>query len=215
MDDTELLNVGTELRGMKVVDTDSQKAFGTITDIIIHPTAGVVLSYRVLTAAGNEWVILTPDLHFQDAHAIAKESALMPPEELAGVLAGGAYACRSLAGASVVTDEGRLLGRIADVFIAHDGRAVSYRVTEPGVQGMLDQGFYMNGSHPYSYSATGARLIVPARTGREDVDGLKSKPLSFMQGQRVLDGARRFIERYGVPLWVATTTLLFGSMLWL
>ena len=213
MGDTERLNVGTELRGMKVVDPDSRKALGTITDVIIHPTAGVVLGYRVLTAAGDERVILAPELRFQDSHAAAAEYALMPRQELAGVLAGGAYACCSLKGASVVTEDGRLLGRIADVFIAPGGRAVSYRVAEPGVQGMLNEGFFMNGSLPHSYSATGARLIVPARTGREGGDGLAITSRLFAQGRQLLDGTRRFIGRYGVPLWVATTTLLFGSML--
>lgn len=161
------LNVAGRLRGMPVLPPDTNEKLGEVWDVLVHPTEGRVLGLILHTSAGEERVLAMGDFLILSAAETVRAGGgrLTEIEKLSDGLANGVAACHELIGASVVTEAGKLLGRVCEVHIFVERPLVIYRVAASGWQRFFGSGFFMAGDVPYAYSREGTRLIVPAWTG--------------------------------------------------
>jgi hypothetical protein len=89
----------------------------------------------------------------------AEEAPLCEVQEIIG-----AWACKELIGSDVVTENGKLLGRIVDVYLPLDTQNAVYEVAGTGLRGILGRTYFIPGDVPSFYSRHGLRMIVPADT---------------------------------------------------
>lgn len=160
------LNVANQLRGMLVLVPDTGEKLGEISDAIVHPTRGEMLGIALHTSSGEGRLLATDDFFIvsNKGVVIAAEDARSDLESLSRVLTGGVNACGQILGINVVTEKGKLLGRICEVYISVESAQVFYRVAASTWQRLFGGGFFMAGDVPHAYSLDGLRLIVPADT---------------------------------------------------
>ncbi len=164
MSETRTLNVAQQLKGMAVLVTTTGERLGEVTDAIIHPTEGRMLGITVRTSGGEERALATRDFFIGPDAVMASGAVLAETEDGGGALAGGVPACRELLGTNVVTEDGKLLGRVSEVHISVEPPRVIYRVAESTLQRFFGGGFFIAADVPRTYSPDGVRLIVPTET---------------------------------------------------
>jgi uncharacterized protein YrrD len=159
-----MLNVASQLKGMAVLRRDTGDKLGSVVDAVVDPAGGRVLGINVQSAEGEVCVLGTPDfLIGQDAVMVTRAEPVLGGETEGG-LESGVSAARGLVGTNVVTDDGRLVGKVSDVYISAERPRLAYRVTGSALERFFGGGFFMGGDVPRAYSPDGARLIVPADT---------------------------------------------------
>lgn len=149
---------------MAVLRTDTGDKMGEVADAIVHPVDGSVMGLILRTAEGQERALATRDFCIGKDVVMAAAGARYVAKEVGEGLVGGVPALGELVGTNVVTDEGKLLGRVSAVHISLETPRAIYRVTESTLQRFLGGGFYIAGDLPSTYSRDGVRLIVPADT---------------------------------------------------
>jgi uncharacterized protein YrrD len=156
------MNVEKELKGMTALRRDSGGKMGEVADVIVHPVRGEVMGLLIRTGQGQEEVLATQDF------AIGKDAVMATGAGFVGgssnQLESGVPALGEIVGTNVVTEEGKLLGRIGEVHISLETPRVAYRVAESALQRFLGGGFYIAGDLPSAYSRDGVRMIVPPDT---------------------------------------------------
>lgn len=157
------IDFAKQLSGMAVFVMDTGETLGHVTDAIVDPVTGQLLGITLRTRKGTEPAIATSDFIIASDVIIAAEGALCEREELLGER-GSPCACSELLGASVVTDQGKWVGRVIEIHITVKSPRTVYRVVESGFQAFWGRGFFMPGDAPRAYSRAGARLIVPDAT---------------------------------------------------
>lgn len=162
MSEVKTLNVASDLKGMTVLASDSGEKLGNATDVIIHPVEGKVLGIALRTLEGERRVISTQDFSIGVDAIMAAKGSVAHTTDTTGDLAGGVEAVGEIVGTNVVTEDGKLLGRVREVHILADRPRAVYRVAETTLQRFFGGGFYLAGDVPRSYSPDGARMIVPA-----------------------------------------------------
>jgi hypothetical protein len=80
-----------------------------VTDAIIHPTEGRMLGIRALA---------TRDFYIDLDAVMASVAALAETEDGGSILTSAVPACCELVGTNVVTEDGKLLGRVSQVRIS-------------------------------------------------------------------------------------------------
>lgn len=156
-----ILNVARQLRGMPVIAPDDGRRLGLVVDAFVHPAEGRLNGLVFADALGAAHTLAAPDfvLDFPSGVVVALEDVWAPED---GVVPGeGVLVCREMLNAEVLTRDGQLIGRIADVFIHEANLAAIYRVTTSRWQRWRGGGRYLTSSGPLAWSKTGARLIVP------------------------------------------------------
>jgi uncharacterized protein YrrD len=160
------LNIAAELCGLPVLDPETARLHGKVVEAIIHPTEGTLLSLWLQAPGGAARAVAGADCQvFRETGAIlAPQQAVIERQKLAPKLASGLAVCRGLLGASVVTEEGELLGRVTEAYLHEERQQISYRITKSKLQELWGGGFFLAGHVPLTWSSLGARLIVPADT---------------------------------------------------
>ncbi|HEV2798910.1 MAG TPA: PRC-barrel domain-containing protein [Pyrinomonadaceae bacterium] len=169
------------------------------------------------TDAGGERVLPLHQLSVRREGAIVSSGdtdvgtgdAAFPPE--------GVFALREIVGASVITEEGELVGHVSDVHLVVRGAGVEYEVAPTLLQRILGGGLRLSAAAPLSFSRAGSRLIVPAaevacRLPRP-FDGVRA--WMGTRSWELSQSARRLLNKYGVPLWFVGSATLLGVMFWL
>lgn len=159
---------------------------GQVSDALIHPLRGTLLGLLICNDAGIEKLLSAESFVIHDAAKAV--IALDPPRaegtEVERILNEGVRAIDELLAAEIVTQDGRLLGRINDIYLQNatlDSLPVIYHITASFWQRHITGGgSYLAGDVPSHYSHTGNRLIVPADTKHRDArrslkDSLNSK----------------------------------------
>ena len=147
-----------------MIATDSGEKLGEVTDAIIHPVKGEVLGIVLQTLEGERRVIATQDFSIGVDAIMAAKGSVAHTTDTTGELAGGVAAIGEIVGTNVVTEDGKLLGRVREVHILAERPRAVYRVAETTLQRFFGGGFYLAGNVPRSYSPDGVRMIVPADT---------------------------------------------------
>ncbi|MCG3159576.1 MAG: hypothetical protein JMDDDDMK_00570 [Acidobacteria bacterium] len=158
------LNVAKDFRGMVLLAADTGEKLGEVRDALIQPTEGRVIGIVVRSQGADDLRLRTNDFFIgQDAVMTSRESFEHAGDH-AREMAGGIRAVDEMVGANVVTEDGRLLGRISEVYIRTDQPRAVYRVAESTLQKFFGRGFFLPGNVPRSFAPDGARIIVPADT---------------------------------------------------
>lgn len=158
------LNVAKDFRGMILLAADTGAKLGEVRDAIIQPTEGRVMGVVARTPGGEEIKLRVSDFFIGQDAVMTSREAFERAGEHAGELAGGIRAVDEMVGSNVMTEDGRLLGRISDVYIRADQPRAIYRVAESTLQKFFGGGFFLPGNVPHSYAPDGSRIIVPADT---------------------------------------------------
>lgn len=166
MDQQKQVQVTTQLCGMKVLEPTSGEQLGVVLDIIVQPTTGKLLGITLRTRSGDPRTILAANLSFQSGVALASSNSLSNCEQLGPALKGGVYARKGIIGFSVVTEDGRLLGHVRDLYLSTETLNIIYCITESAWWGLFNGDFFINGNVPQAYSRMGMRLTVPDDTVR-------------------------------------------------
>lgn len=159
MTDLRLLDIGKNLIGLPVLNTASGDRLGVATDVIIQPVEGSVLGIIIRTAEGNWRYLATSDFMIGKDAIMAGAHAHLQDQ-----WTGGVPVTSEVVGTSVITETGKVLGRISEVYISIDRPIVCYRVAESTLQKFLGGGFYIPGDLPLAYSNDRVRMIVPPDT---------------------------------------------------
>lgn len=158
-----MLNVAGDLKGRAVLKSDTGEKLGEVEDLIIHPTNGHVLGIALRSMKGASVVLGVGDCIIGPDAVMVAVGALRPTTDTGDALAGGINS-GTLIGANVVTEEGKLLGRVSEVHVSEKFQIAIYRVAESTLQRFFGGGFFLAGNLPLAYSLDGKRLIVPSDT---------------------------------------------------
>jgi sporulation protein YlmC with PRC-barrel domain len=167
------LNVGRELKGVPVLATHTDEKLGEVVEARIDPTAGRLVALVIHTSESETRALSGTDLSFEEGAVRVAERALLQTD--GNQLKAEAYFTpEEMNGALVITDRGRLLGRVSEVHMAVETRRIYYRVVKSEWQRLMGGGGFLPGDVPRSYFHGNRRLIVPA-----DAEGrYAAKPLA-------------------------------------
>lgn len=136
---------------IKTVNTGpsvNNSTIGMVIDVTIHAANGTIAGFWFQAGNGERYFIAAddPELPSPDRFAVAE---IKPPgvKRLCG-----RSVTREIIGSSVVTESGRLLGHISDVYISMENQRVIYRIVESKWQEKLGKGIYVDGSQTIAYS---------------------------------------------------------------
>jgi sporulation protein YlmC with PRC-barrel domain len=159
-----IINIEKHLKGMTVLRFDTSNKMGEVSDVIVHPVKGKFMGLIVRTDQRQEHALATRDFFIGKDAVTVRAEARFIEEESGNTLKGGIPALGEFVGTNVVTNDGKLLGRVSEVYISLDMSLSVYRVTESTLQKFWGGGFYIAGDLPSAYSQDGVRLIVPSDT---------------------------------------------------
>lgn len=153
-----------EIRKMSVLDAGSGERIGEIVDIVVEPTEGRLLGILLRTSEGEEAVLPLASVRIGENAIMAATGAALELRATSAVLKQGVLGAGVLAGANVVTEDGRLLGTVKDVHVLPELGLVAYKVAGGMMQKIFGGGYFIAGDVPVALSADGARMIVPSDT---------------------------------------------------
>jgi sporulation protein YlmC with PRC-barrel domain len=153
-----------DLRKMTILDSGSGERMGEIRDAIVHPTQGRLIGVIVKLASGEEAVLPVESLRIGDNAVMATAGAQLEVLSSSPSMRDGVPASTRLVGTNVVTEDGRLLGKVSNIEFLPDLGLAAYKVTGTVLQKIFGGGFYIAGDTPKAFSADGVRMIVPSDT---------------------------------------------------
>ncbi len=157
------LNVASHLKGRAVLKSDTGEKLGEVEDVIINPVAGEVLGIALRLPEGASAALAVQDFIIGPDAVMVAAGKLNPTLDTSNILTGGVKAS-AIIGAAVVTEDGKLLGRVNEIHIFVKRTVVVYQVAESTLQRFFGGGFFLAGHVPLAISHDGARLIVPVET---------------------------------------------------
>lgn len=169
------INFDKQLKGLSVLKAETAGKQGEVADLAIDPAHGTV-SGLLLTTAENEELFLPVDNGVVYKETFLLNQSSVPPHFFTAASEALSDANESLPqmlrvmtdllGASVVTEKGKLLGNISEVYLDPKDWQAFYRVTSSWWQRWLGGGIYLPANLPVRWSQTAGRLIVPADAKR-------------------------------------------------
>jgi sporulation protein YlmC with PRC-barrel domain len=162
MKQISILNTMSQLKKMPVVLPETGERVGQISDVIIHPTEGTVLGLILRSIKGVTWAVAVNDFFIFNKNnvVVVLESAFSDQTGVQEKIADGISACREAIGARIVTEKGKYIGDVCDVWIAEEPLRVVYQVLESLWQKYFGRGFFISADLPHLWSRNGTRFIV-------------------------------------------------------
>lgn len=170
MPDTTIISFDKQCKGLPVMNAETAWKVGTVADLAIDPIHGVVDGLLLTTSEQNELFLpVCEGIVFQETYllnraAVPRDPPALHKEELQvnEDLPERIYASADLLGASVVTEQGQLLGNISEVCFDPMDWQVFYRVTNSWWERWRGSGAYVPASSTVRWSQTTGRLVVAA-----------------------------------------------------
>src|SRR5688500_10041197 len=106
-----------DMRRMAVLNSGTGDRMGEISDIVVQPTEGRLLGIILKTSDGEESILPLASMRIGENAVMAETDAPLEVRSSSVTLEQGVAAAGRLVGANVVTDDGRLLGKINDVIV--------------------------------------------------------------------------------------------------
>ncbi len=160
MADTRAMRV-EELRGMTVLNSETGGKLGEVTDVIVHPTEGRVLGITLRNSVGEVMALAAHEMFIGVDAVMTQGATSLEAWSSESKLADGALASHDMIGTNIVTEDGRLIGQVSDIYISTETPRTFYQVAGSTLQRFLGGGFFLPGDLPRVYSTDGARMIVP------------------------------------------------------
>lgn len=215
MNETRVLNITSDLCGRQVRVSGSFERAGVVTDVLVHTTEGRILGLVLRTRTGAERRLAADRLTIGEQLVVSTENLL--DNTNVDCLAHGVAARGELLDAEVVTDDGQLLGRVAEVRVSLPDGKVFYKVAPSGISKFFAETFHLPGDLPHAYSASGKRLFLHGGKA-DEVRAARIAdlaPSALWQYAGFPETTRAFVSRHGVTLWFMLTVVLLSSMLYL
>lgn len=171
MPDITIISFDKQLKGLSVMNAETAWKVGTVADLTIEPAQGVVSGLLLTTQENSELLLpIGEGVTFKDSHLLNRSSIPRDSpnaeelnasnEDLPDLL----RVTTDLLGASVVTEQGKSLGNINEVYLDPTDWRAFYHVTHAWWQRWLGGGIYIPASLTVRWSQTTSRLVVAAGT---------------------------------------------------
>jgi uncharacterized protein YrrD len=148
------------IKGMPVLDAKIGDKIGIVSDLIIDPVEGKLLGIALTRPDKEIRSIKTGDLHIGD-DAVMSIGSTPAALDYFGDFAGG-IAATEIMEAKLVSNDGKLIGKIQEIYLALYDLTIYYKVAESSFQQIFGKGFYLSAKAPLAYSRNDKRFIVPA-----------------------------------------------------
>lgn len=161
--------------GRTVLSRASANRVGQLHDFIIDPVEGWLAGLEVRMSDDSLRCIEYGEVHSigPDAVMINNENSALP--EQSSPLKALPPAINKLVGAEVVTESGKVLGHVANVFINLDAKPLLiYEVRSSLLDKLLGHALFFPASLGRAFSGHDARLVVADETAEEGVNGLEA-----------------------------------------
>ncbi len=189
MAETDNIRALDGLIGKTVISRATGNKLGRVHDLIVDPVGGVLLGLSAETPEGGGHVIECREVYNfgPDAVMVNGDDSLSPVG--GSSLADAPLAKKELMGASVVTEGGKRLGQVADIFVRDSSPPqVIYEVRESLLDKLLGRATFIPASAGRAVSADFKRIIVPDDTpgqAAESLDALSTRHGGIQIGERV------------------------------
>ena len=150
------------LIGRPVVSLETANNLGQINDLLIDPLSGKLAGVVVKrTLDNNESLVSNRDVHGIGPDALVVEAEHSLVLSAASPLNTLTRAQGNLVGVKVMTDQGQLLGSIANIFICHDQRPIFiYEVRSSIIDKLLGRAFYFPAALACAYADDRSALVI-------------------------------------------------------
>lgn len=161
MHEKRTLNVEKDLKGMAVLKVDTGGKLGCVSDAVIHPVEGKVLGIIVHTREDGDRILLSSHF-FIGTDAVMADAKARFEDLPSDKLDRGVPGLGAVVGTNLVTEGGRLVGRVSEVYVSTERPVAVYRVVGSTLQKFFGGGFFIPADVAQAYSPGGVRMIVPA-----------------------------------------------------
>ena len=160
--------------GMTILSRATGNKLGQVHDLLVDPITGLLLGLVVQMPDESMRVL---DYHGifsfgPDAIMANNDDSIVPLDQAR--LAGQPRATKDLTGAKIITEGGKLLGQVANVFVhlAPPPLAI-YEIRESLVDKLLGRGLFIPASLGDAFSLDAERIIVPNEAAQTAADSLE------------------------------------------
>jgi uncharacterized protein YrrD len=159
-----------DLIGRPVLSLGSANKLGQVHDLIVHPTNGEMVGLSVQISDQSHFLVDKTEIHSigPDAVMVEGDQSLVPPDQ--SQLKAFPFAKNGLVGVKVITEEGKLLGEIANVYVHLDAvkSIFIYEVRSSILDKLLGHALYFPASFGCAFADDASRLVVANDTERAD-----------------------------------------------
>ena len=153
----------TELRGRPVLASDTAQKIGEVADLLLHLGSGRVTGLLLRMPSGELSLLETRNFLIGDDAVMAAPGSRTRAFDVDTITPDTALA-NKLVGATVVTEDGKALGRLSEVYVSTDRPQAAFRVAANTFQTILGGGFFLSCAVVRALSADGSRMLVPSDT---------------------------------------------------
>ncbi len=162
------------LIGKTILSRRTGNKLGEISDLIVEPAEGLVLGLAAYLAEDNLTIIDSREISSfgEDAVMVSHDAAQAKSSD--STLSGLPLAKKNLIGAKIITEGGKLLGEVANIFIftAHTPYSFFYQIQESLLDRLLRRTIFIPASESLAVSDRAERIIVPHDTLDHATDNL-------------------------------------------
>lgn len=159
------------LVGRNVLSRATANKLGEIHDLIVEPVKGTLAGIAVKTVDGKLHYVEATEIYSigPDAVMVNSDSSAISPE--GSPVKDLPLALNKLAGSEVITEGGKVLGQVANVFMhLAEEPVLIYEVRSSILDKLLGRSLFFTASQGHAFSADNARLVVEEDTA-EKADG--------------------------------------------
>jgi uncharacterized protein YrrD len=167
------------LIGRAVLSVETANKLGQVHDLIVHPTKGEMVGLSVQHSDQSHFLVNNEEIHSigPDAVMVQSDQSLVSPDQ--SPLKAFPFAKNNLIGVKVITEDGKLLGEIANVYF-HLEETTSlfiYEVRSSILDKLLGHALYFPASFGCAFADDSTRLIVSNHTEKADrkLDAIASR----------------------------------------
>ncbi len=171
-----------DLIGRTVLSVETANKLGQVHDLIVHPSKGEMVGLSVQLSDQSYFLVNNEEIHSigPDAVMVQTDQSLVSPEQSS--LRAFPFAKNNLIGVKVITEDGKLLGEIANVYVHLDETTslFIYEVRSSMLDKLLGHALYFPASFGCAFADDSTRLVVSNDTERADrkLDGIVSRLLT-------------------------------------
>jgi uncharacterized protein YrrD len=158
------------LIGRPVLSVDSANTLGEIHDLIVHPTEGELLGLCVRALDQSLFLVKQGEIASigPDAVMVEDNESLVPEDQ--SPLKAFPLAKNNLIGVEVLTEDGKSLGEIANIYfhLENNSAVFIYEVRNSILDKILGHSLYFPASFGCAFADNGTRLVVSNESENAD-----------------------------------------------
>jgi uncharacterized protein YrrD len=181
-----------DLIGKTVLSRSTGNKLGEVYDLYIDPIEGLLIGVTIKAVDGVMGGLEYKDIYSfgQDAVMAENDEAITPLQD--DWLEGHSHAKKHLIGVKIVTESGKLLGNVGDIYVQLTPPPyVIYEVRESVFDKLLGRSFFMYASAGSALSNNAERIVVPnatAANASSSLTELSSRPKPVIGNTEIAAG---------------------------